>query len=270
MFVPIAESAAINDDVAKIETELFDTTYANERDALSITNNPEQPKRKNAFDYSQEEVTKAYETMREKMSKHMKEDSDEHFSGKEYTNAEFLAHMENANWHSELHQLEDANLTDDELTQIKNKTTLSPYGVGRELTGKENVQKMIDSVRNKKEKIEPFSKEDYEERDRILQKRVDEGLITKEDAEYEKAKQAWQRDEITREEFDKIKEDVYSKTEDHTLKMKDEEKQMKDSKGSDSLATRYKGTIDYMKNSTGLSMSQIMEIIKRMDKDRNK
>ena len=27
MFVPIAESAAINDDVAKIETELFDTTY---------------------------------------------------------------------------------------------------------------------------------------------------------------------------------------------------------------------------------------------------
>lgn len=104
--------------------------------------------RKDAFDYSREEVTKAYETMREKMQKHMNNNED-HWSGKEYTNAEFLAHLEDANWHGEMKQLREANLTPEQLTEIKDKTTLSSWGVGSELTGKENVQKMIDSVKNK-------------------------------------------------------------------------------------------------------------------------
>ena len=59
--------------------------------------------------------------------------------------------------------------------------------------------------------IKPWSKEDYELRDKQLQKKVDEGIITKEDAEYEKLRQAWQRDEITREEFDKKREELYKK-----------------------------------------------------------
>ena len=104
--------------------------------------------RKDAFDYSREEVTKAYETMRDKMQKHMDKE-DVVWSGKEYTNAEFLAHLEDANWHGEMKQLREANLTPEQLTEIKDKTTLSPWGVGPGLTGKENVQKMIDSVKNK-------------------------------------------------------------------------------------------------------------------------
>lgn len=68
-----------------------------------------------------------------------------------------------------------------------------------------------ESTKDENKRPEPWSKEDYEERDRRLQKRVDEGLISKEDAEYEKLKQAWTRDEITREEFDKRREELYSK-----------------------------------------------------------
>ena len=103
--------------------------------------------KKGAFDFTQDEVDRAYSTMREKMQRHMDND-DRKWSAREYTNAEFLAHMEDANWHSELHQLEDANLTEKELTYIKNKTSLSSYGVGNELTGKANVQKMIDEAKN--------------------------------------------------------------------------------------------------------------------------
>ena len=101
--------------------------------------------------FTREEVTKAYQTMREKMQEHM-DRGDERWSAKEYTNAEFLAHMEDANWHPELRQLMDAKVTQEELTKIKNKTTLSSYGVGPMMTGKENVQKMIDSVRKTKKK----------------------------------------------------------------------------------------------------------------------
>ena len=100
----------------------------------------------NAFNFTREEITKAYQTMREKMQAHM-DAGDEEWSAKEYSNAEFLAHMEDANWHSELHQLEDAKLTKEQLTKIKNKTKISAYGVGSELTGKENVSKMIASVK---------------------------------------------------------------------------------------------------------------------------
>ena len=99
--------------------------------------------------FTREEVRKAYETMREKMQMHM-DRGDERWSASEYTNAEFLAHMEDANWHGEMRQLMDAKITQEELTKIKNKTTLSPYGVGSMLTGKENVEKMINSVRQSK------------------------------------------------------------------------------------------------------------------------
>lgn len=103
----------------------------------------------NAFDFTQEEVNKAYQTMREKMQRHM-DNNDDRWSASEYTNAEFLAHLEDSNWHSEMRQLEEAKLTKDQLTAIKNKTTVSAWGVGEELTGKQNVEKMINSVKKKK------------------------------------------------------------------------------------------------------------------------
>ena len=99
--------------------------------------------------FTRQEVQDAYRTMREKMQYHM-DRGDERWSATEYTNAEFLAHMEDANWHSEMRQLFDAKITQDELTAIKKKTTLSAWGVGSMMTGRENVEKMINSVRKKK------------------------------------------------------------------------------------------------------------------------
>lgn len=71
------------------------------------------------------------------------------WTGKEYTNDEFMEHLEDSNWHSERKQLLDANLTNQELEYIKNKTTLSQWSVGEELTGSANTQKLIDEAKAK-------------------------------------------------------------------------------------------------------------------------
>lgn len=110
--------------------------------------NPSKKAKKDAFDFTQEEVDKAYQTMREKMQYNMDNNIDK-WSAKTYTNAEFLAHLEDANWHGEMKQLEDAKLSEKELEYIKNKTTLSSWGVGEELTGRENVSKMIQETKEK-------------------------------------------------------------------------------------------------------------------------
>ena len=81
-----------------------------------------------------------------------------------------------------------------------------------------------------KEKIKPYSKEDYEDRDRKLQKRVDEGLISKAEMEYEKAKQAWQRDEISRGEFEKVKRKLSEEERDRIREKEIEELNEKASK----------------------------------------
>lgn len=59
-----------------------------------------------------------------------------------------------------------------------------------------------------REAVSPYSKEDYELRDKILEEKVMNGIITESEAEYEKAKQAWHRDEISRNEFDEITDDL--------------------------------------------------------------
>lgn len=89
---------------------------------------------------------KAYESYYEKMKGHGEMDS---WTGKEYTNDEFMEHLTDSNWHSERKALEEAKLTNEELSYIKDKTSLSKWGVGEELTGKENVNKMIDEAKGK-------------------------------------------------------------------------------------------------------------------------
>lgn len=74
---------------------------------------------------------------------------DNKWSGREYTNDEFMEHLEDANWHTERRMLETAGLTNQQLEYIKDKTTLDSYGVGKELTGRENVQKMINEAKTK-------------------------------------------------------------------------------------------------------------------------
>lgn len=95
----------------------------------------------------------------------------------------------------------------------------------------------------KENKIKPWSKEDYKKRDEQLAKKVKEGIITQEDADYEKAKQAWARDEITRDEFDKIREGL-------------------------GLKSKYKGTYQYLQNTTNMSGAEILELLKKIDEDK--
>lgn len=68
---------------------------------------------------------------------------DKKWTGKNYTNDEFIEHLEDANWHTEKSLLLQANLTNAQMKYIKDNTTLSSYSVGPELTGKENVERMI-------------------------------------------------------------------------------------------------------------------------------
>ena len=134
------------EDKMKLDIQLFGG-----RGASSSNKKGTNTKQNDAFDFTREEINRAYQTMLEKMQTHMNR-GDERWSASSYTNAEFLAHMEDANWHSELRQLEEAGLTKEQLTEIKNKTIISSYGVGSMLTGKENVQKMINSVKKKRMK----------------------------------------------------------------------------------------------------------------------
>ncbi len=133
---------------------------------------------KGAFDFTREEVAQAYQTMREKMQSHM-DRGDESWNASEYTNAEFLAHLEDSNWHSEMKQLEEANLTEKQLAQIKNETTVSAYGVGRMLTGRENVDKMIKSV---KSKVNKYTVAYHKSRGTEVRNSVPEGYIKLEGA----------------------------------------------------------------------------------------
>ena len=73
-------------------------------------------------------------------------------SAKMYTNDEFMEHLEDANWHSERRALLEANLTNEQLSYIKDKTKVSAWGV-ENLTGKEQVEKMIKEAKSQKNSI---------------------------------------------------------------------------------------------------------------------
>ena len=121
------------------------------------------------------------------------------WTGKEYTNDEFMEHLTDSNWHSERKALEEAGLTNQELSYIKDRTTLSQWSVGEELTGRKNVEKMINEA---KTKYRGNSKPEIN--------------------------------------------------------------------SSESFTQRYSGSIDYLKQTTNLSGSQIIELLKKIEKDRNK
>lgn len=73
--------------------------------------------------------------------------SDKVVSAKMYTNDEFMEHLEDANWHSERKQLLEANLTNKELSYIKDRTKVSAWGV-ENLTGKEQVDSLIKEAKS--------------------------------------------------------------------------------------------------------------------------
>ncbi len=92
---------------------------------------------------------KSYKLAGTKMSgKDVVEYGTKSWTGKEYTNDEFMEHLEDSNWHSERKALLEAGLTNQELAYIKDRTTLSQWSVGEELTGSKNVEKMIKEAKN--------------------------------------------------------------------------------------------------------------------------
>ena len=50
------------------------------------------------------------------------------WTGKEYTNDEFMEHLTDANWHTERKMIEDAKLTNNQLAYVKDNTRLSMWG----------------------------------------------------------------------------------------------------------------------------------------------
>lgn len=87
---------------------------------------------------------RAFDSYYKKFNEHGDRDT---WTGKEYTNDEFMEHLTDANWHQERKMLEEAGLKNSELEYIKDRTSLQKWGVGEELTGKENVNKMISSAK---------------------------------------------------------------------------------------------------------------------------
>lgn len=71
---------------------------------------------------------------------------DKKFTGKDYTNDEFMEHLEDANWHTERRMLETAGLTNQELSYIKDKVTLDSYGADLD---RDKTQKLIDEAKAK-------------------------------------------------------------------------------------------------------------------------
>ena len=69
-------------------------------------------------------------------------------SAKMYTNDEFMEHLEDANWHGERKQLLEANLTNKELSYIKDRTKVSAWGV-ENLTGKKQVEEVIKEAKSR-------------------------------------------------------------------------------------------------------------------------
>jgi len=119
------------------EKEGYDTNKTNWRDDLQSNNKTDDAiyKPKNS-----------YKSYHEKMQAHGDRDK---WSGREYTNDEFMEHLTDSNWHRERRMIEEANLTNKQLTELKNQVTLSKWGV-ENFDGKQ-AQELIDKVKNNKQ-----------------------------------------------------------------------------------------------------------------------
>ena len=94
------------------------------------------------------EYVDSYATYKEKLDK-LDKDGQGRWTGKEYTNDEFMEHLTDANWHYERKMIEDAKLTNEQLTNLKNKVKLSTWSAELD---KESTQRLIDEVKSSKTK----------------------------------------------------------------------------------------------------------------------
>ena len=126
------------------EKEGYDTNKTNWRDDLQSNNK---------IDDDTYKFKESYKSYHEKMQSH---GDREKWSAKEYTNDEFMEHLTDSNWHKERSMIEEAKLTNKQLTELKNQIIVSKWGV--ENFDYNNAKEMIDKVKkdNKQETIKKY------------------------------------------------------------------------------------------------------------------
>lgn len=98
-----------------------------------------------------------------KMEELTKDNENAKWSGKEYTNDEFMEHLEDANWHTERRMLETAGLTNQEMEYVKDHTTLGAWTADLD---RDKTQKLINEAKDKyrfnKNNSQEYSKQQAE------------------------------------------------------------------------------------------------------------
>ena len=133
------QSMKDNQEAEKLQDEYYEKFRENERRNAKIKKEePNEP-----YEY-----VEAYAGYKRKFNDTWGQDGsgNNSVSAKMYTNDEFMEHLEDANWHGERRQLLEANLTNQELSYIKDRTKVSAWGVDN-LSGKEQTQKLIDEAK---------------------------------------------------------------------------------------------------------------------------
>lgn len=115
------------------DNDYYDT-YRNEEEQFA--------KIKQEPDDAPYESLPAYKTYQEKMMR--LEKNNKSWTGKEYTNDEFMEHLTDANWHSERRMIEEAGLTNKQMTELKNQVKLSSWSANLD---KKSTQELIDKVK---------------------------------------------------------------------------------------------------------------------------
>ena len=133
----------------KMMDEYYEQFRNAERKNAEIKNKFAKPEDKYSY-------TPAYATWKEKIDKitgtkydedgTIKEYKNKTFSGRELTNDEFMEHLEDANWHTERRKLLNANLTNQQMSYIKDKTNLD---WGSADLDRERTDKLIEEAKKK-------------------------------------------------------------------------------------------------------------------------
>lgn len=87
------------------------------------------------------EYVDSYATYKDKFDNYK---DGETWTGKAYTNDEFMEHLTDANWHSERRMLEDAKLTNAQLTYIKDRVKLGKWSADLD---KEKTERLINEAK---------------------------------------------------------------------------------------------------------------------------
>lgn len=87
------------------------------------------------------EYVEAYAGYKEKFNKHGDYDT---WYGSEYTNDEFMEHLTDANWHAERKLIEEAGLTNAQLTKLKNQVKLGQWSADLDM---ERTRRLINEVK---------------------------------------------------------------------------------------------------------------------------